>query len=77
MRMGWVVLFAVAATLRAQEPSEKNLAQLKAFIAAKPEEQRWRAIRWYPALWPAVQAAHTQKRPLLIWAMNGHPLGCT
>ena len=46
-------------------------------ILPRPDEERWLAIRWYPTLWHAVRVAHEEEKPVLLWAMNGHPLGCT
>lgn len=37
----------------------------------------WRRIPWHVDLGAAIAAATAAKRPLLIWAMNGHPLGFT
>lgn len=47
------------------------------FIAPRPAEAKWRAIEWQPTLWDAVIAAHREKKPILLWTMNGHPLACT
>jgi hypothetical protein len=40
-------------------------------------EDQWRAIPWRDALGGAVLEADEQQRPLLLWAMSGHPLGST
>jgi hypothetical protein len=34
-------------------------------------------VNWLPTLWDGVIAAQKQDKPILLWAMNGHPLGCT
>ena len=39
--------------------------------------QPWRTIPWKISLLDAQQMAAEQKKPLFIWAMDGHPLGCT
>lgn len=41
------------------------------------EEMQWRAIPWLGTLAEAVVLAHAQDKPILLWAMNGHPLACT
>jgi hypothetical protein len=34
-------------------------------------------VNWLPTLWDGVIAAQKQDKPILLWAMNGHPLACT
>ena len=34
-------------------------------------------IGWRNEFWPAVEEARRLGRPILLWTMNGHPLGCT
>lgn len=40
-------------------------------------EAPWRSIPWRVSLLEARSEAARQKKPLFIWAMDGHPLGCT
>ena len=37
----------------------------------------WRSIPWKISLLAAQQEAARRQRPIFIWAMDGHPLGCT
>ena len=37
----------------------------------------WRTIPWKISLLDAQRAAVSEKKPIFIWAMDGHPLGCT
>lgn len=37
----------------------------------------WRTIPWKTSLLDAQKTAAEDKKPLFIWAMDGHPLGCT
>jgi len=37
----------------------------------------WRTIPWKISLLEAQAAAARDGRPIFIWAMDGHPLGCT
>ena len=39
--------------------------------------ETWRTIPWRVDLLAARAEAARSGRPLMIWAMNGHPLGCT
>jgi hypothetical protein len=46
-------------------------------IAPLDAEVRWQKIDWHDSLSAGVRAANKQNRPMLLWLMNGHPLGCT
>ena len=37
----------------------------------------WRRIPWVGTLAEGVVAAQAADKPILLWAMNGHPLACT
>ena len=37
----------------------------------------WRSVPWEISLLDAQKKAATVRKPLFIWAMDGHPLGCT
>jgi hypothetical protein len=39
--------------------------------------ERWEEIGWETDLLAARERAVRERRPLFLWAMNGHPLGCT
>jgi hypothetical protein len=40
-------------------------------------DEPWRTIPWKIALLDAQRDAARQQKPSFIWAMDGHPLGCT
>jgi hypothetical protein len=40
-------------------------------------DEPWRTIPWKISLLDAQKAAAKEKKPIFIWAMDGHPLGCT
>lgn len=42
-----------------------------------PKEEAWRTIPWKVSLIEAQAEAARARKPLFIWAMDGHPLGCT
>lgn len=46
-------------------------------ILPTPEEVAWTAIGWEARFFDAVKRAQREKKPILLWAMNGHPCGCT
>lgn len=43
----------------------------------QPASEPWTTIPWQSSLVPAQQLAVAEGKPLFIWAMDGHPLGCT
>ncbi|NNM28822.1 MAG: hypothetical protein HKO57_04830, partial [Akkermansiaceae bacterium] len=37
----------------------------------------WRGVGWETDLWKARQRAAAEGKPVFLWEMDGHPLGCT
>lgn len=58
-------------------PSPESLAAWRAHLLPAEAELRWETIPWHATFAAGLRAASEQARPLLLWAMNGHPLGCT
>lgn len=58
-------------------PTKENFARWRDVIRPKPEEVRWQEIPWRSSLLEAATEAQRQDKPVLLWAMNGHPLACT
>ena len=46
-------------------------------IIAKPAEEKWLSIPWRINLSQARIDAQKAKKPIFMWIMNGHPMGCT
>jgi hypothetical protein len=66
-----------AATSHGAEPiAPKHYAALHALIKPRPDEDQWAAIPWLTSLWEARQKAAAEGKPLLLWEMDGNPLGC-
>jgi len=67
------------APLRAQEApklSSENFDQLRQAIQPKEGEDKWKAIPWMANLWEARRRAAAEGKPILLWEMDGNPLGC-
>ena len=45
--------------------------------APRGDRERWAEIPWQTDLPAARRKAAEEKKPLLMWIMDGHPLGCT
>ena len=56
--------------------TEKQFAKLFNEIDS-PLDKPWRQIPWKISLLEAQKEAAQQQKPIFIWAMDGHPLGCT
>lgn len=41
------------------------------------EDGLWRTIPWIPTYADGIRESARQGKPMLLWGMNGHPLGCT
>ena len=66
-----------ASTLAAQPPVEPNqFPQLHALIKPTAAETKWTQIPWMTSLWDARKRAAAEGKPLLLWEMDGHPMGC-
>jgi hypothetical protein len=50
---------------------------LRSIIKPHPGEEKWTEIPWLTSLWEARQRAAREGKPILLWEMDGHPLGCT
>ncbi len=73
-----VAAIAVPTTTRltAGELNQKNLDQLLAKLTP-PTGECWRSIPWTISVLDAQRKAARERKPIFIWAMDGHPLGCT
>jgi hypothetical protein len=70
-----LVLLALAA--QAAEPDASNYREWLEFIQPDAQEQAYKEIDWRNRLADAIPEARELGRPILLWTMNGHPLGCT
>ena len=57
--------------------TEATFDAMRDEILPRKDEERWREIPWRTSTWEAVVEAAATEKPVLLWAMNGHPLACT
>lgn len=78
--------FLIGTSLLAQAPAkdserlrldDDNFAAWTRHLQTSKEENRWQTVGWRPTLAAAVSEAARADKPVLLWTMNGHPLGCT
>ena len=70
---------AAAAARRLPRPELRveDLERWRDHVRPTSAELAFEAIAWIPNFAEGLQQADAQGKPLLLWAMNGHPLGCT
>ncbi len=51
--------------------------QWKRHILPTADELLFETIPWRPSFAEGLRDAAAADKPLLLWVMNGHPLGCT
>ena len=61
--------------LTAEELTPKRFQELHAEL--QQGDEPWRTIPWKIDVLDAQRSAAKQKKPIFVWAMDGHPLGCT
>jgi hypothetical protein len=70
-------LVALVEPLSAAEPiAPSQFDKLHALIRPGDQEERWQQIPWGADLWEARKQAAREGKPILLWEMDGHPLGC-
>lgn len=76
---GLVALFVLltCALGSAQELTEKSYARWRAYLLPSKDELRWTEIGWRASFRAGVLEGAATGKPVLLWTMNGHPLGCT
>jgi hypothetical protein len=57
--------------------SPEKFSQLHAAMAPSGPAERWAEIPWQTDLCAARQLSAREHKPLFMWIMDGHPLGCT
>lgn len=64
-------VFAQSAPLTKEE-----FTKLVAVVRPSERSEKWEQIPWRSNLWEARQQAAREGKPILLWEMDGHPLGC-
>ena len=55
----------------------ETLTEFVESVVPGEDELAWRSIPWRPTLFDGLRDGAAAKKPVLLWAMNGHPLGST
>ena len=70
-------LCSLIAVSQTPKPGAENIGQWLAYIKPKAAEVAFEANDWKPTFWDGVVEAQQKQKPILLWAMNGHPMACT
>ena len=74
---GVLIASSFLASAPAADPIPADqLSSLHALVKPGAGEDRWAAIPWRTSLWEARQEAARAGKPIVLWEMDGHPLGC-
>jgi hypothetical protein len=72
------LLLATATQAEPAKPALSDAEYTSALKAIRPAagEDRFAQVPWLTSLWEARKQAAEQGKPILLWEMDGHPLGC-
>ena len=54
-----------------------HFEQITRLCTPSQSDEGWRGIEWEIDLWAARERAAREGKPVFLWEMDGHPLGCT
>lgn len=75
-----LILFGLSPLVFAEviEPLRpERFSQFQGLIKPDTNAEKWQQIPWEVSLWEARKRAAALGKPILLWEMDGHPLGCT
>ena len=72
----FIVILLGSTVVTSAQTGLNELGRFKAECRASLQEP-WRTIPWETSLIEAQNIAAREKKPIFIWAMDGHPLACT
>jgi hypothetical protein len=72
-----VCLAALAGPIPAQDLTDDTFDRWASYVRPAPAECSWQEIQWLENLGKGLATGVEQRKPVLLWAMNGHPQGCT
>ncbi len=77
LAVGALVCLALPVARPAPPIAVNQFLELQALVKPNKSEDKWAEIPWQASLWEARKQAAAQGKPILLWEMDGHPLGCT
>ena len=72
-----LITFSAFASAK-KDLTETERKTIWSLVNADKSETIWKdKINWHADIWEARKIANREGKPLLIWEMDGHPMGCT
>ena len=59
-----------------EQMTDTEFARVRAAVLPKSGEDDFDKIPWLTSVWEARTKAAKEGKPILLWEMDGHPLGC-
>ena len=72
-----LLLVPLAATYNAEELTEKSYDRIRDHVLPNEDEEAWLKVDWRATFWDGVIDANKEDKPIMLFAMNGHPFACT
>lgn len=72
----WAFCILARSPVVAADLSEEQFKHWHASLRPKPNAL-WRSVPWKTNVLDGQRQAAEDDKPIFIWAMDGHPLGCT
>ena len=75
--IGFLFLFGCNTQIEQFRLTEQNYEMWRDYIKPTKSDLMWTSIPWRSSFQEGLIEANIQQKPMLLWVMNGHPLGCT
>lgn len=72
-----LLLLPLTVLSSANELTDSSYEKVRQHVLPSAEEEAWRKIAWRTTFWQGVIDANKEDKPVMLFAMNGHPFGCT
>ncbi|MBZ0138036.1 MAG: hypothetical protein K8I27_16895 [Planctomycetes bacterium] len=72
-----LLLIPLTATFSAEELTDKSYDRIRAHVLPNEDEEAWQKVNWRATFWDGVIDAQKEDKPIMLFAMNGHPFACT
>jgi hypothetical protein len=75
--MHTLFLAALATLGQVPELNDQSVERWRDHVRPQAKEEAYLDIPWRESFYVAINEARETDKPILLWTMNGHPLGCT
>lgn len=56
---------------------KENYPEWRNYLLPTADQSAYMGVGFHTTLWEGVTRANLEDKPILLWAMNGHPMACT